>query len=153
MIINMYGYIFIRSLFRYFLCLYPVIRCYGTYFSCKINCMFYIQYICWFHPFKKMCTSFKNRMCNGMSSFVRKICFTHKNITESKRLSSAKKSSRGCTFFISHLLIHRRNDNVAWLAAFLKTLFRHNLDITLLEFSIKTNAFVWLLMSYFSYAK
>ena len=42
MIINMYGYIFIRSLFRYFLCLYPVIRCYGTYFSCKINCMFYI---------------------------------------------------------------------------------------------------------------
>ena len=98
MIINMYGYIFIRSFFRYFLYLYPVIRCYGTYFSCKINCMFYIQYICWFHPFKKMCTSFKNRMCNGMSSFVRKICFTHKNITESKRLSSAKKSSRGCTF-------------------------------------------------------
>ena len=41
-IINMYGYIFIRSLIRYFLCLYPVIRCYGTYFSCKINCMFYI---------------------------------------------------------------------------------------------------------------
>ena len=75
MIINMYGYIFIRSLFRYFLCLYPVIRCYGTYFSCKINCMFYIQYICWFHPFKKMCTSFKNRMCNGMSCIVRKICF------------------------------------------------------------------------------
>ena len=42
MIINMYGYIFIRSLFRYFLCLYLVIRCCGTYFSCKINCMFYI---------------------------------------------------------------------------------------------------------------
>ena len=49
-IMNMYGYIFIRSLFRYFLRLYPVIRCYGTsgircygtYFSCKINCMFYI---------------------------------------------------------------------------------------------------------------
>ena len=42
MIINMYGYIFIWSLFRYFLCLYPVIRYHGTYFSCKINCMFYI---------------------------------------------------------------------------------------------------------------
>ena len=42
MIINMYGYIFIRSLFRYFLCLYPAIRCYGTYFSCKINCIFYM---------------------------------------------------------------------------------------------------------------
>ena len=41
-IINMFGYIFVRSLFRYFLCLYPVIRCYGTYFSCKINCIFYI---------------------------------------------------------------------------------------------------------------
>ena len=34
MLINMYGYIFIWSLFRYFLSLYPVIRCYGTYFSC-----------------------------------------------------------------------------------------------------------------------
>ena len=42
MIINMYGYIFIWSLFRYFLCLCPVIRCYGTYFSCKINCMSYM---------------------------------------------------------------------------------------------------------------
>ena len=41
-IIKMYGYIFIRSLFRYFLCLCPAIRYYGTYFSCKINCMFYI---------------------------------------------------------------------------------------------------------------
>ena len=41
-IIDMYGYIFIRSLFKYFLCLCPAIRCYGTYFSCKINCIFYI---------------------------------------------------------------------------------------------------------------
>ena len=45
MIINMYGYVFIQSLFRYFLCLYPVIRCHGTYFSFKINCMFYISNI------------------------------------------------------------------------------------------------------------
>ena len=42
MIINMYGYIFIWSLFRYFLCLCPVIRCYETNFSCKINCISYI---------------------------------------------------------------------------------------------------------------
>ena len=69
-----------------------------------------------------MCTSFKNQMFTGMSSFLRKICFIQEHKTESKELSSAKKSSRGCTFFISHLLIHRRNDNVAWLAAFLKTL-------------------------------
>ena len=41
-IINMYGYIFISSFFRYFLCLYQAIRCYKTYFSCKINCIFYI---------------------------------------------------------------------------------------------------------------
>ena len=53
-IINMYGYIFISSFFRYFLCLYQAIRCYKTYFSCKINCIFYIWYICWFHPFKKI---------------------------------------------------------------------------------------------------
>ena len=39
MIINMYVYIFIRFLFRYFLCLYPV-RCYGTYCSCKLTVCF-----------------------------------------------------------------------------------------------------------------
>ena len=32
-IINIYGYAFIWSL-RYFLCLYPVFRCYGASFSC-----------------------------------------------------------------------------------------------------------------------
>ena len=75
MIINLYGNISIWSLFRYFLCLCPVIRCYETYFSSKIDCMTNIWYICWFHPFKRMYTSFKNWMYNGMSSVVRKICF------------------------------------------------------------------------------
>ena len=42
MIIYMNGYVFIWSLFRYFLCLDPFIKCYRTYFSCKINCIFYI---------------------------------------------------------------------------------------------------------------
>ena len=28
--------------------------------------------------------------------------------------------------FISHLSIQNRNDNVAWIAVFLKKLFRHN---------------------------
>ena len=39
---------------------------------------------------------------------------------ESKQLSPAKKSRRDHTFFISHLCIHKINDNVEWLAAFLK---------------------------------
>ena len=45
---------------------------------------------------------------------------------ESKQLLRTRKSRRGCTFFILHLPIYRRNDNVEWLAAFFKKLFRHN---------------------------
>ena len=99
----MYGYVFIRSLFIYFLCLYPAIRCYGTYFSCKINCMFYIQYVCWFHPFKKMCKSFKKRICDGMSSFVRKICFTHKNIDGEQTTIVSEKKVVGAARFSFHI--------------------------------------------------
>ena len=51
MVINMYGYILIWSLFRYFLSLYPVIRCYGTYFSCKISCMFQKKHLLEIFPF------------------------------------------------------------------------------------------------------
>ena len=41
---------------------------------------------------------------------------------ESKQLSLAKKSRRCYTFFISDLSIHKRNDNVGWLAAFSHTI-------------------------------
>ena len=44
---------------------------------------------------------------------------------ESKQLLPMQKSRRGCTFFISHLPKHRRNDNVKWLAAFFKKLSGH----------------------------
>ena len=47
------------------------------------------------------------------------------SLIKSFSFSSVKKSRSSCTFFISHLLIHKRNDNV-WLAAFLKNLFWHN---------------------------
>ena len=63
-----------------------------------------------------MCTSFKNRMCDGMSSFIKKICFIQEHRRRANNYHQRKK------FFISHWSIHRRNDNVAWLAAFLKTL-------------------------------
>ena len=39
---------------------------------------------------------------------------------EYKKLSPAKKSRSGCTFFTWHLSIQKRNDNVTWLAAFLQ---------------------------------
>ena len=71
-----------------------------------------------------------------MSSFLRKICFIKAyrgrqtdrqkdidtdrqtdrqtdNKIENKQLSPAKKSRRGCMFFILHLLIHKINENVA----------------------------------------
>ena len=64
---------------------------------------------------------------------------------ENKQLLLVIKSSRGCTFIIPHLSVHKRNDNVACLPAFLKKTF----SIILSEFSIKTNEFVWLLMWYF----
>ena len=93
--------------------------------------------------FPSLCTSFENGICNGMSSFLREICISIQR--ENKQLLLVIKSSRGCTFIISHLSVHKRNDNVACLAAFLKKTF----SIILSEFSIKTNEFVWLLMWYF----
>ena len=51
--------------------------------------------------------SFKNRMYNGMPSFVRKISFI-----QAYRGRVKKKSRRGCSCFISHLPMHKRNDNV-----------------------------------------
>ena len=38
---------------------------------------------------------------------------SYKMMRESKQPSPAKKSRRGCTFFISHLSILNRNDNLA----------------------------------------
>ena len=49
-----------------------------------------------------MCTSFKNRMCNGMSSFVRKICF----IQEHRRRASnyrQRKKVVGAARFLFHI--------------------------------------------------
>ena len=44
----------------------------------------------------------------------------------SKQLLPAKKSRRGCTFFIPHVSKYKSNNNVTWLATFFKKLFRHN---------------------------
>ena len=62
--------------------------------------------------------SFRNQMCNGMSPFIKKMFHTNMQ-GESKQLLPLKKSRRGCSFFIWHLPILKRNFNVAWPAAFL----------------------------------
>ena len=89
MIINMYGYKYVMvinmiinmssDLFLDIFCVYTQSSdAMRLIFPTKLTACFisniYI-YICWFHPFIKMCTSFKNRMCNGMSSFVKNFCF------------------------------------------------------------------------------
>ena len=62
---------------------------------------------------------------------------------ESKQLSPAKKSRRRCRFFISHLSKQKKNMSHDSL------LFQKNCSDILLEFSIKTNEFVWLLYHIF----
>ena len=75
---------------------------------------------CFWGALISQCTLWvKNWLCNEMSSFIRKICVMQ--AYKESKLLPAKKSSRGCTFFISHLLIPKSN-NVAWLAAFLTKL-------------------------------
>ena len=93
----------------------------------RVNCNQFDKHLCFFHcvfVFKNKrkwsflrCTQVLNIECAiGMSSFARKIYF----IQAYRGSIKAKKSRRGCTFFTSHLSIQRRNDNVAWLAAFLQ---------------------------------
>ena len=52
--------------------------------------------------------------------FLTVIWASSTSLIKSFSFSSVKKSRSSCTFFISHLLIRKRNDNVVWLAAFLK---------------------------------
>ena len=74
----------------------------GLIFHAKLTVCF-ISYIYWFHPFKKMSTSFKNRMCNGMPSFIRKICFTHKNTDGEQTTIISEKKVVGAARFSFHI--------------------------------------------------
>ena len=55
--------------------------------------------------FPPLYTSSKNRMCNGMSSFVRKF------VSYKQRDWQRESKQPHQTFFTSHLWIHKRNDN------------------------------------------
>ena len=69
-------------------------------------------YICWFDTFKKMCTSFKNQICNGMSSFVRKICFIQEhrrranNYRQRKNVVGAARFSFHICQYIEEMIVH-----------------------------------------------
>ena len=69
---------------------------------------------------------------------------------ESKQMSLGKKSRWGCTFFLSYLLIHKRNANVVGLTAFLQKLFRYCINEYFWNSPSKqVNSFVYLCRTFY----
>ena len=54
----------------------------GLIFHSKLTVCFISNIYAGFTPFKKMYRSFKNRMYNGISSFLRKVCFIQEHDRE-----------------------------------------------------------------------
>ena len=96
----------------------------------------------------KKCARFKNQMCNGMSPFVRKICFIQEHRRRENNYRQQKKRSMGCRFSISHLSI--RIDSLMTCC-----FFKNSLDIINEHFwnspSKQMHSFDYL--SYFSHGK
>ena len=117
-IINIYGYIFIRSLCRHFLFYTQSSGDMRLIFHAKLT-VFYML-ICFvsniyagFILFKKMCASFKNWMCNGMFSFLRKICFIQEhrwranNYRQRKKVvGAARFSFHICPYIEEMIMLH-----------------------------------------------
>ena len=106
--------------------------------------------------FPLLYTSFKNRMCNGMSSFVRKICFIQayrgreNNCCQWRKVGGTVRLSFHISQYIKEMIKENRNSKKHTSNIFVqhimlhesqlfKKLFRCNKWI-LLQLSIKTNS-------------
>ena len=113
----------------------------GTPARCAPVCLCLSEVI-----FPLLYTSFENWMFSGMSSLVRKTCFIQAYKARVNNCHQQRKVGAACFSF--HICWYTKMIMLHDSLLILKKLSRHNQWI-LLEFSIKTNEFVWLLMSYF----
>ena len=84
----------------------------GLIFHAKLTACFISNIYAGFILLKKCTQVLKIKCTMECPPFSEKFV-SYKNMTKDKQLSSSKKSSKGCTFLISHFSIHIRNDNVA----------------------------------------